>query len=177
MVTDLELEVQGRRWWRNHDEHAEGSVSMRHNHGEASHQSSSHRSWDYIDRDLATPEKRRPRNVALDAMSQALRRAGQSPFSEEIEWAPMPSKFTKPPFISYDGKIDSVEHVSHYILMMSLHSQNDALMCKVFPSSLGPTTLRWLNGLRKGSIHNFGELILLGYMWINVRNICQYRIG
>ena len=29
----------------------------------------------------------------------------------------------------------------------------------VFPSSLGPTTLRWFNGLRKGSIHSFAELI------------------
>ena len=32
-------------------------------------------------------------------------------------------------------------------------------MCKVFPSSLGPTTLRWFNGLREGSIHSFAELI------------------
>ncbi|XP_075665403.1 uncharacterized protein LOC142635074 [Castanea sativa] len=52
-----------------------------------------------------------------------------------------------------------VEHVSHYIQMMSLHTHNDALTCKVFPSSLGPTALRWFNGLRKGSIHNFDELI------------------
>ena len=43
--------------------------------------------------------------------------------------------------------------------MMSLHSHNDALMCKVFPSSLGPTAMRWFNGLRKGSIHSFVELI------------------
>ena len=43
--------------------------------------------------------------------------------------------------------------------MMSLHSRNDALMCKVFPSSLGPTALRWFNGLRKGLIHSFIELI------------------
>ena len=43
--------------------------------------------------------------------------------------------------------------------MMLLYSQNDALMCKVFPSNLGPTTLRRFNELRKGSIHNFGELI------------------
>lgn len=43
--------------------------------------------------------------------------------------------------------------------MMSLYSQNDALKCKVFPSSLRPTALRWFNGLRKGSIHNFEELI------------------
>ncbi|XP_050243169.1 uncharacterized protein LOC126691877 [Quercus robur] len=32
-------------------------------------------------------------------------------------------------------------------------------MCKVFPLSFGPTTLRWFNGLRKGSIHSFAELI------------------
>ena len=52
-----------------------------------------------------------------------------------------------------------MEHVSHYIHMMSLHTHNDALMCKVFPSSLGPTALRWFNGLRKGSICSFTELI------------------
>ena len=71
----------------------------------------------------------------------------------------MPSRFTRPPFNSYDGRTDSVEHVSHYIHMMSLHTHNDALMCKVFPLSLGPTALRWFNGLWKGSIRNFAELI------------------
>ena len=95
----------------------------------------------------------------MDAMSRALRRAARSPFSRDIEQAPMPSRFTRPLFNSYDGKIDPVKHVSHYIQMMSLHTHNDALMCKLFHSSLGPTTLRWFNGLRKGSIHSFSELI------------------
>ena len=95
----------------------------------------------------------------MDLMSCALRRAVRSSFSDEIEWAPMPSRFTRPPFNSYDGKTDPVEHVSHYIHMMSLHTHNDALMCKVFPSSLGPMALRWFNGLQKGSIHSFAELI------------------
>ena len=71
----------------------------------------------------------------------------------------MPSRFTRPSFNSYDGKTDPVEHVSHYIQMISLHTHNDALMCKVFPSSLEPTALRWFNGLRKGSIHRFADLI------------------
>ncbi|XP_023892110.1 uncharacterized protein LOC112004123 [Quercus suber] len=71
----------------------------------------------------------------------------------------MPSRFTRPSFNSYDRKTDSIKHVSHYIQMMSLHSNNDALMYKVFPSSLGPTTLRWFNGLKKGSIHSFAKLI------------------
>ncbi|XP_075659150.1 uncharacterized protein LOC142629036 [Castanea sativa] len=95
----------------------------------------------------------------MDAMSQALHQAARSPFSRDIENAPMPSRFTRLPFNSYDGKTDPVEHVSHYIQMMSLHAQNDVLMCKVFPSSLGPTALRWFNRLKKGSIHSFSELI------------------
>lgn len=95
----------------------------------------------------------------MDAISQVLCRAAWSPFLEEIKQALMPSKFTRPPFISYEGKTDWVEHVSHYIQMMSLHNHNDALICRVFPSSLGPTALRWLNKLRKGSIHSFRELI------------------
>ena len=52
-----------------------------------------------------------------------------------------------------------MEHISHYIHMMSLHTHNDTLMCKVFPSSLGSTALRWFNGLWKGLIRNFIELI------------------
>ena len=65
----------------------------------------------------------------------------------------------RPPFTIYDGKTDLVEHVSHYIQMMSLYSHNDGLMCKVFLPSLGPTAMRWFNGLRKRSIQNFRELM------------------
>ncbi|XP_075654891.1 uncharacterized protein LOC142625067 [Castanea sativa] len=95
----------------------------------------------------------------MDTMGRALRQAARSPFSRDIKSAPMPSRFIRPPFNFYTGKIDPMEHVSHYIQMMSLHSHNDALMCKVFPSSLGPTALRWFNGLKKGSIHSFSKLI------------------
>ena len=65
----------------------------------------------------------------------------------------------RPPFNSYDGKMDPVEHISHYIQMISFHTHNDALMCKVFPSSLGPIALRLFNGLWKGSMHSFSKLI------------------
>ncbi|XP_075640519.1 uncharacterized protein LOC142612294 [Castanea sativa] len=138
-------------------------TSVKGCHGESFHQSGSHRSrdwsWGYGDKDSISLDRQRPRNTTLDAMSQTLRRAARSPFSEEIERAPMSSRFTRPPFISYYGKTDSVEHVSHYIQMMSLHNHNDALICKVFPSSLRHNALRWFKGLKKGSIHSFGELI------------------
>ena len=95
----------------------------------------------------------------MDAMSRTLCKAARLPFSDDLEWAPMTARFMRLLFNSYDKKTDPIEHVSNYIHMMSLHTHNDALMCKVFPSSLGPTTLRWFNGLRKGSIHSFAELI------------------
>ena len=63
-----------------------------------------------------------------------------------------------------------MEYVSHYIQMMSLHTYNDALMCKVFPSSFGPTALRWFNGLRKDSIHSFFELIQEFGVWFMTCN-------
>nr|XP_023897008.1 uncharacterized protein LOC112008879 [Quercus suber]XP_023897010.1 uncharacterized protein LOC112008881 [Quercus suber] len=41
---------------------------------------------------------------------------------------------------------------------MAVHSKNEALMCKVFPSSLGPVAMRWFNGLRTNSIDSYRQL-------------------
>ena len=41
---------------------------------------------------------------------------------------------------------------------MVVHSKNEALMCKVFPSILGLVAMRWFDGLRAGSISSFKEL-------------------
>ncbi|XP_075670110.1 uncharacterized protein LOC142639859 [Castanea sativa] len=41
---------------------------------------------------------------------------------------------------------------------MAMHSKNEALMCKVFPSSLGPVAMRRFDGLGSGSIDSFKEL-------------------
>ena len=39
-----------------------------------------------------------------------------------------------------------------------MYSKNETLMCKIFPSSLGPVAMRWFDGLRVGSINSFKEL-------------------
>ena len=39
-----------------------------------------------------------------------------------------------------------------------MHSKNEALMGKVFLSSLGLVTMRWFDGLRTGSIDSFKKL-------------------
>ena len=51
-----------------------------------------------------------------------------------------------------------MEHVNHFNQRMAVHSKNEALMCKVFPSSLGPMAMRWFDALEKGSIRSFKEL-------------------
>ena len=41
---------------------------------------------------------------------------------------------------------------------MAVHLKDDALLCKIFPSSLGPVAMKWFNGLRANSINSFREL-------------------
>ena len=41
---------------------------------------------------------------------------------------------------------------------MVVHSKDEALMCKIFLSSLGPMAMRWFNGLKANSIDSFKKL-------------------
>ena len=95
------------------------------------------------------------RGLGNDAMSRALRQISKSPFTWRIEGGKLPQQFTQPAFTMYNGRTDPVEHVSHFNQRMVVHSKNEALMCKVFPSSLGPMAMRWFDGLEEGSINSF----------------------
>ena len=41
---------------------------------------------------------------------------------------------------------------------MAVHSQDEALLCRVFSSSLGPILMRWFDELRTNSISSFKNL-------------------
>ena len=58
----------------------------------------------------------------------------------------------------YNGRMDPVEHVSQFKQKMTVHSQDKALLCRVFPSNLGPMSMRWFDGLRPNSISSFKKL-------------------
>ena len=58
----------------------------------------------------------------------------------------------------YNGRTDPVEHVCHFNQRIVMYSKNETLMCKIFPSSLGPVAIRWFDGLRVGSLDSFKEL-------------------
>ena len=85
-------------------------------------------------------------------MSKALNQIFRSSFTHRIEGGKLPRQFTQPTFTMYNGRTDPVEQVSHFNQRMAVHSKNEALMCKVFLSSLEPIAMRWFNGLKVGSI-------------------------
>ena len=98
------------------------------------------------------------RGVGNDTMSKALNQISRLPFTRKIEEARLPSRFHQPTFTIYNGQTDPVEHISHFNQRMAIHSKDEALMCKVFPSSLGPVAMRWLDNLKVDSISSFKEL-------------------
>ena len=91
-------------------------------------------------------------------MNKALSQVSKSPFTRNIEGASLPRRFHQPTFTIYNGRTDPVEHVSHFNQKMVVHSKDEALMCKIFPSSLGPLAMRWFNGLKANSIDSFKKL-------------------
>ena len=98
------------------------------------------------------------KGLGNDAMAKALNQISRSPFTRRIKGRRLPRQFTQPTFTMYNGRIDPLEHVSHFNQRMAIHSKNETLMCKVFPSSLGPVAMRWFDGLGASSIDSFKEL-------------------
>ncbi|XP_023876610.1 uncharacterized protein LOC111989036 [Quercus suber] len=93
-----------------------------------------------------------------DALNKALSQVSKLPFTRRIEDANLPRWFHQPVFTIYNGRTDPVEHVSHYSQRMAIHARDEALMCKVFPSSLGPVVMRWFNGLTTDTMDSFKKL-------------------
>ena len=98
------------------------------------------------------------KGLGNDAVNKALNQISKSPFTRRIERGKLPRWFAQPTFTMYNGRTNPVKHVSHFNQRMVVHSENETLICKVFPSSLGPVAMRWFNGLKEGSINSFKEL-------------------
>ena len=98
------------------------------------------------------------RGVGTKVMKKVLSQISKSPFTRGKEKAKLPRHFYQPTFTMYNGRTDPVEHVSQFKQKMAVHSQDEALLCRVFPSSLGSMPMRWFDGLRTNSISFFKKL-------------------
>ena len=93
-----------------------------------------------------------------DVMSKAPQQISKSAFVRRINKAKLLYRFSQPTFTIYNGMTDLVEHVSHFNQKIAVHASNEALMCKIFLSSLGPVAMRWFDTLEEGLIRSFKEL-------------------
>ena len=98
------------------------------------------------------------KGLGNSTMSKTLNQISKSPFTHKIKGERLPRGFNQPTFTIYNSRTDLVEHVSHFDQRMVIHSKNEALMCKVFPSNLGLMVMRWFDGLGASSISSFKGL-------------------
>uniref|UniRef100_A0A2N9J9G6 Integrase catalytic domain-containing protein n=1 Tax=Fagus sylvatica TaxID=28930 RepID=A0A2N9J9G6_FAGSY len=84
-----------------------------------------------------TVPRKKVRRGEQGAVWKALDLISSSPFTDEIESAELPERFTAPRLETYNGRTDPVAHIDHYHHRMALWRYRDPLMCRIFPSSLG----------------------------------------
>ena len=81
-----------------------------------------------------------------------------SPLRRHILYYEPSRGFVIPTFTMFDDSTDPYDHLLHYNQAMTLNVNNDLLLCKVFPASLGGPTLAWFHKLPRSSINTFNEL-------------------
>uniref|UniRef100_A0A2N9FCE9 Uncharacterized protein n=1 Tax=Fagus sylvatica TaxID=28930 RepID=A0A2N9FCE9_FAGSY len=112
------------------------------------------------DRSVLPPPvpKKKVRRGEQGVVWKALDLISSSPFSNAIEQAELPERFTAPRLEIYNGRTNPVAHIDHYHHRMALWRYKDPLMCRIFPSSLGEVALRWFNQLERGSIGSWSQM-------------------
>ena len=71
------------------------------------------------------------KGVGTNVMKKAPSQISKSPFTRGIEKAKLPRHFHQPTFAMYNGRTDPLEHVSQFKQKMAVHSQDEALLCRV----------------------------------------------
>ena len=81
------------------------------------------------------------------------------PFTNNIIEVPLPEKWKGFNRDRYDWSTDPDEHIDAYTTHMSLYTSDDAVLCRVFPTSLKGATLSWFTKLSPNSINIFATLV------------------
>ncbi|KAL7197965.1 hypothetical protein ACSBR2_020482 [Camellia fascicularis] len=82
----------------------------------------------------------------------------RTPFSVELDRFDTSKRFHMPRFQIYNCKSDMNFHVGLYLNSMALYTENESLLCKVFPSSFGEIASDWFHKLPKGTIKSWKGL-------------------
>ena len=97
------------------------------------------------------------RPASANAFGTAPRR---TPFVQAILEVPLPGAWNNPTLDTYDGTTNPDEHVNAYLTQVSLHTAEDALWCRIFPTYLKGAALSWFTRLPAQSIDCFDTLAM-----------------
>jgi len=81
------------------------------------------------------------------------------PFTDDITKVLLPSNWEWFPIDRYDGTTDPDDHVFVYVTHVSLYTTEDAIFCRVFPTTLKDAALSWFKELPPMSIDCFSTLV------------------
>ena len=82
----------------------------------------------------------------------------ETPFNVEIQKEVISINVRQPHFKQYEGLTDPEDHFAYFVNTLQLHNFNDAILCKLFSSSLKGVARAQFNQLLHGSIHSFQQL-------------------
>ncbi|GKV28953.1 hypothetical protein SLEP1_g37937 [Rubroshorea leprosula] len=81
-----------------------------------------------------------------------------TPLNTNIIHEPYPPGFRMPQLETYDGTKDPNDHLHAFYSVMQAQNASDALMCKIFPSTLRGNAQTWYYSLLQSSIGSYAEL-------------------
>ncbi|GKV19462.1 hypothetical protein SLEP1_g29723 [Rubroshorea leprosula] len=99
------------------------------------------------------PENRTPQTPALPSSAPI-----PTPLNPNILQEPYPSGFRMPQLETYDGTKDPDDHLHAFCSIMQAQNASDALICKIFPSTLRGNARTWYYSLQPSSISSYAEL-------------------
>ena len=97
-------------------------------------------------------------NNPQDLAIMATRGVNKSPFAEWIVDEPKPNDFVVPSFKQFDGKTNPEDHIFNFQQKMALETRNEAILYKVFSTTLIRPALAWFRQLLEKSVNSFEEL-------------------
>ena len=100
-------------------------------------------------------------NTTDEALRREMTKISRSPFTDEIEQMEPPRKFSMLHFTSFKGDGDPERHLKHYRSAMVFYRSNDALMCKIFATTLQGEAQDWFHTLPPRSVQSFDDFCLV----------------
>ncbi|XP_020220974.1 uncharacterized protein LOC109803701 [Cajanus cajan] len=100
----------------------------------------------------------RPSGGPTTTTQDQQRRQGRTPFTPDIAGARLPDNWKNLTLEKYDGTSDPEEHLDAFVTQADLYTDDDAIMCKVFPTSLKGPALNPFTRLPPGSVDSFTTL-------------------